>query len=373
MDMYMRKIIYAGATIIISGDRGGGKSHVAISIAQNAIEKRYNLDLPVVCITNMVFGRCTSGEPIEGYPDKVFHEVTLAGTLRRIGQILLEYGWGKVIIIWILDEAQQFMLSDMNGTKENLALVKFLGIARKFGLCNIFLTPALNNIVPRIRSLKGDEKTPAGYCSCQMMKDEAAARKISKGRYDPRCITFHRENANERYSPMIVDSTSWTTGFEGNRLRIGEYSYDTGSTASFSIGKNDNGVEFDLMEFVEKTSTGMSHQIAKNIIDYFEVWDSMGLDDELPGEDSVKIQLREQNMRVDRMRQMGIKWDDIARIEGTIKTTIQSRYAKFQSEEGSSKNNSASKKTNDENGVVCGPVYIQPNKEKDGVGPVSSF
>ncbi len=372
MDMYMRSNLCAGATIIISGKRGGGKSHTAFSIVQNAIEGKFHLDLPVVCITNMVCGRVTENLPIEAYPDKVYHEDALAGTLRRIGQIITEYGSGNVIIIWVLDEAQNFMLSDMNGSKENLALLKFLGIARKFDLCNIFLTPALNNMVPRIRCFpEGDEKS--GYCSCQMIKEIETAKHKYGDRCDPKSVTFHRESANAKYQAMTINSGSWTRGLYNGKLKVGEYSYDTKSTATFSIGKNQNGVEFNLLEFVETTSTGLSHELGKKIGEYFDRWDSMGLDDELPGEDPVKIRLHEQNIRVDRMRQLGIKWDDIARIEDTIKTTLQSRYNKFCQEEGSSKNNSASKKTNDENGVVREPVYIQPNKEEDGVGPVSSF
>lgn len=325
---FMRRTIAGGQTLVVAGRRGEGKTHCAISMIQNAMMGDYDLPTPVVCITNVVFGQAVAGSPmpIEGYPPGVYHEDTLAGTLRRTGEILTEYGPGNVTIVWMLDEAQNFMLADFNAAKENLALTKFLGNARKFGLCNIFLTPAINNLTPRIRCFPtGDEKS--GYSSCHFLKDRARAERISGGR-DGRNITFYRESATLDYQPIAIKSGSWTRGLYGGKLPAGAYSYDTLSTATFSIGENENGVAFDLGSFIKATSSGLSHEVPRKITAWFNEWDAAGAD--LLGEDPIIIRTREQVTRIQRARERGIKWDAISYIEGEIDSTLRSRVKVYE-------------------------------------------
>lgn len=385
IDEFIRRTIAGGQTLVVAGRRGEGKTHCAISMIQNAMMGDYDLPTPVVCITNVVFGQSIAGSPmpIEGYPPGVYHEDTLAGTLRRTGEILTEYGPGNVTIIWMLDEAQNFMLADFNAAKENLALTKFLGNARKFGLCNIFLTPAINNLTPRIRCFPtGDEKS--GYSSCHFLKDRARAERISGGR-DGRNITFYRESATMDYQPIAIKSGSWTRGLYGGKLPAGAYSYDTLSTATFSIGENENGVAFDLGSFIKATSSGLSHEVPRKISDWFAAWDASG-EDNLPGEDSLTLRIRETCDRMARIEHIvaikGAKLEESRRKDGNLKLRFsQEDYAYIEGVSRSTivswtkKNEKlsiiplSSEKDIDNSEPSVPRGYIQPINDKNGGEP----
>lgn len=328
---FMFNLLQPGETIVLAGKRGGGKTATALSIAQHAMEGDYG-HRHVEVITNVLFGRVRQGgQPVEDYPAGVHHEDTLAGTMRRIGEIVSEYGPGNCLIIWLLDEAQNFMLADMNGSKENMALTKYLGNARKFDVCNMFLTPAINNLTPRVRCFPTGE-SKSGYCSAQLQKDPARAREIVGSRADPRSITFVRTDAESDPVPIFIRPTSWIRGIYSNGLEVGSYGYDTKSTATFSVGENGNGVPFSFEDFIRATSGGLSHELPRKISDYFDKWDAEGgedAEDELPGEDYNRIRISDQCRRIERMRDLGLTWRDISEIEGEAMTTVQSRFYKF--------------------------------------------
>ena len=369
---FLHDLLQPGETIVFGGKRGGGKTATALSIAQHAVQGDYG-HRHVEVVTNVLFGRVTgSGEPVEDYPEHVHHEDTLAGTMRRIGGIIGDYGSGNCLIIWLLDEAQNFMMADMNGTKENLALTKYLGNARKFDVCNMFLTPAINNLTPRVRCFPtGDQKS--GYCSCQMQKDPVKASEIIRS-VDPRSITFVRTDAGVQPVPLYIKPTSWIRGIYAKGLEPGSYGYDTKSTASFSIGQNDNGVPFSFERFIMATSGGLSHELPKKIDRFFEEWDAEGSDDQekLPGEDYGRIRIADQCRRVQRMRDRGMTWREIAAIEDEAMTTVQSRFYKFIGETPSSDSEIVSVLTNDETAGGHAGAYIYNPKRGTGPGALGS-
>ena len=368
---FLYDLLQPGETIVFGGKRGKGKTATALSIAQHAVQGDYG-HRHVEIITNVLFGRVTGkGDPVEDYPEHVHHEDTLAGTMRRIGGIIGDYGSGNCLIIWLLDEAQNFMMADMNGTKENLALTKYLGNARKFDVCNMFLTPAINNLTPRVRCFPtGEQKS--GYCSCQMVKDPDRASEITRA-VDPRSITFVRTEAGAPPVPLYIKPTSWIRGIYARGLEPGSYGYDTKSTASFAIGQNDNGVPFSFERFIMATSGGLSHELPRKIERFFEEWDSEGSDDQedLSGEDYGRIRIADQCRRVQRMRDRGLTWRDIAAIEDEAATTIQSRFYKFTGYP-SSNPGTARNPTTDDTGSGRAGAYIYNPKRGTGPGGLGS-
>lgn len=364
---FLYDLLQPGETIVFGGKRGKGKTATALSIAQHAVQGDYG-HRHVEIITNVLFGRVTgNGDPVEDYPEHVHHEDTLAGTMRRIGGIIGDYGSGNCLIIWLLDEAQNFMMADMNGTKENLALTKYLGNARKFDVCNMFLTPAINNLTPRVRCFPtGEQKS--GYCSCQMVKDPERAAQITHS-VDPRSITFVRTEAGAQPIPLYIKPTSWIRGIYAKGLDPGRYGYDTKSTASFAIGQNDNGVPFSFERFIMATSGGLSHELPRKIERFFVEWEAEGSNsqEELPGEDFGRIRIADQCRRVQRMRDRGLTWKEIATIEDEASTTIQSRFYKFIGETPSSESTDASILTNNETAEGHAGAYIY--NPKRGRGP----
>lgn len=367
---FLHEILQPGETIVFSGRRGHGKTATAISLVQHAMEHDYG-HKHVECVTNVNFGRVTKEGrmPIEAYPDGIHHEDTLSGTMRCIGDIIRENGPGKCLIIWLLDEAQNFMMADQNGSKENQALTKYLGNARKFDVCNLFLTPTINNLTPRVRCFPTGE-SKSGYCSCQMYKDKVEARGIVGNRVDPRSITFVRTGPEQDFVPMFIGTTPWTLGIYDGKVPEGSYGYDTKSTATFSIGENENGIPFSFEKFIRATSGGLSHELPGKIAEFFRKWDEEGMTDEdgeaLPGEDLRMIRISDQCRRIERMRSMGIKWREIGMIEDEPPTTLKSRFKVY-----SSKMDSTSKNDDDEEDCKDTGGYIQPIKGEGGPGPAA--
>ncbi|MFT0899495.1 hypothetical protein [Candidatus Methanoprimaticola sp. MG2] len=367
---FMHDILQPGETIVVAGRRGHGKTATVISIAQHVMEGDYGHG-PAEIITNIKFGRVRKGlEPVEDYPSGVHYEDTLAGTLRKAGEIIREYGPGGCTILWLLDEAQNYMMADENGRKENLALTKYLGNARKFDICNIFMTPVLNNLTPRVRCFPTGE-SKSGYCSLQMIKDKDLGAKVAGSRADPRSITFVRMGPGMGLTPMFISPMPWIRSIYSG-LPDGSYGYDTKAMATFSIGANDYGVPFSLEEFLKVTSKGLSHELPDKIDEYFDRWESMGSGDEeaLPGEDHSMIRISDQCRRIERMRAVGLKWREIADIEGEVMTTIQSRFYKYAGIRPSSGCGDASILMNDEQRVVGAGAYIY--NPKRGGGPEGS-
>ena len=370
---FVYELLQPGETIVVAGRRGHGKTATVISMAQHAVEGDYGHD-NVEIITNVVFGRVRrGGKPVEDYPEHVHHEDTLSGTMRRAGEIIREYGPGGCTILWLLDEAQNYMMADENGRKENLALTKYLGNARKFDICNVFMTPTLNNLTPRVRCFPTGE-SKSGYCSAQMIKDKDLALRRVGGRTDPRSITFVRTEPDMEPMPVFIKPTSWMRGIYGG-LPDGEYGYDTKSMATFSVGENDYGVPFSLEEFLKITSKGLSHELPDKIDEYFDLWDAQGSDssEELPGEDYGRIRIADQCRRIERARGIGLTWKEIAAVEGEAMTTVQSRFYKFTGDCPSSKSEIASILTNDETeGGRAGAYIYNPKREGEARGSASS-
>ena len=381
----LHSIIQPGETIVMAGRRGHGKTATAVSLCEHAMRGDYGHE-DVQIITNVVFGRRTSdGQPVEAYPPGVYHEDTLAGTMRRIGQILEVHGRRGATIIWLLDEAQNFMLADQNGSRENMALTKYLGNARKFGVCNFFLTPTINNLAPRVRCFpQGEAKS--GFCSCQMVKDKAEASRLVGQRADPRSLTFMRTDPDASWTPIFIQPTPWIRDVYSPEVAVGAYGYDTISTATFAVGENAQGVPFSFERFIRATSGGLSHELPGKIAAHFAEWDMEGL----PAEDDEKAQTSRtsqapqvvgytkedlefiQVRAIHNRRMMGDTWTSISAEWGEPKTSLEYRYRKYYP-------SSAAASSQTGNGP-CGAGdstrvrgYIQPYKEGlgGGVGGVS--
>ncbi|AGI47381.1 hypothetical protein TALC_00372 [Thermoplasmatales archaeon BRNA1] len=373
---FMHELLQPGETIVLAGRRGHGKTATAVSICQHAMNGDYGHE-GVHIITNVVFGLKTpSGMPVEAYPPGVYHEDTLAGTMKRIGDIIKKCGRRKALIIWLLDEAQNYMMADQNGSKENLALTKYLGNARKFGVCNFFLTPTINNLTPRVRCFpQGEGKS--GYCSCQMMKDKSEGARVLGGRGgDPRDITFVRNDADASWAPVFIAPTSWIRDVYSSAAKVGDYGYDTVSTATFSIGENGNGIPFSFEKFIRATSGGLSHELPDKIDGFFRQWESEG---EKSG-DSESSRVRNgdfvytredmeyaQAKAMYRRRLRGAPWAEIAEEWEIPESTAKYRFKKYelliQRECGLLKNQQQI--------TQSGAVYIQPIKGGGGAAPPS--
>ena len=142
---YVRGIFKPGAVLVSYGMRGGGKTHCAVSFCQRLIEGFYEgTPKHVVLITNVIFVKKTeSGFATESPPG-----VHTIHSMKEIFPIVVDtlerYGRRDTMIVLLLDEAQNFLLGDMNNVGDMAAsMKKFCGIIRKFNLCLWLLSPAM--------------------------------------------------------------------------------------------------------------------------------------------------------------------------------------------------------------------------------------
>lgn len=365
MKDFVKDKFIPGRMNIIYGPKGDGKSFAALSIAQNIMDGLYGHE-NVTMITNILMGRVTSGKhPVKGAPPGVFYEDTIAGSMKKVGEILDEYGRG-CMILWLLDEAQNFMMADQNAAKENQAMKMFLANTRKFGICNFYMTPALGNLGPRIRNYSSDKVS--GYCNFQWMKSRTRAEKIAPQGMDYRDIIFVRGDGKDvdpvNYKPVVISPGTWGRDLYSDKsLKPGDYAFDTLSTADLKMGQNAKGEEFNFYKFLEATSGDLSHTIPRKIADFFSKWDEEGTD----GNEQVYISQDYQMTIVDGMRRNKITWAVIAEIFGMPVSTITNRYYLW------SKKREASRLPSSQQNSRA-PEYIHPigGEEKGVFDPLES-
>lgn len=317
-----------GVNWIVDGPRGSGKTFGVIALLHMLTCGAFPGCGRVEILTNIVFGTKENGKIVLGHPPGIHYVTTMADALRTTGELLAKYGMGNVTIAFVLDEAQNFMIADLNAAAENQALIKFMGNTRKFGMCTMFLTPTRRNLAPKIRNFS-DDSAP-GYCGVLMRKDAAKATTIasmSRGRIQARDLMFISATSDMEDIPIRLCATAWTKPLSS--LNEGEYSYDTLSAADFSLGDNGTGKTFDIKDFLKAVSKGISTNIPDAICEYFERWDRESPDGEEDGGMQEIIDMNTlQAHRAERGRILGMKWKDIAFYEGDNEKTIISRHKK---------------------------------------------
>lgn len=296
--MIAKEIFRTGKVYTICGNMGDGKTFTSIAMMQHCVQGDYELDYcNVEAITNvkMAFKASADERPKIGYPKHVHYAGSMAETLRTVGKILEKYDNDEVLIIWIADETQNYMMADQNFSKETQAMKSFLGNTRKFSMCDFFLSPALSNLPLRIRSFNNGENRPGdgnvGYCSGHWLKD----RKWAESRYS-KDVALNKvrfcDGPGKPYQVVTIWPTSWTKNPYGPDMKVGDYGYDTRSTATFEVGENEFGVPFDLKEFMKATSDGLYYDVPDQISDFFEKWDRLGSGDDPQSEDTISPQIR---------------------------------------------------------------------------------
>lgn len=361
MTGFCRDVFRPGVRHIIDGSTGQGKTHTCVSLMQRLVQGDIDIGMKVVAITNIVMFRRVNGRLRVGYPPDVYPMGSFAAMLRRVGGLLAEHGHGRILVLMVLDEAQNYMLADLNAARENLAIIKFMANIRKFSICTVFLTPTRSNLAPKIRNFVDDPNRP-GTCDVYWHKDAKAAER-HVGKEWARSTALVKLGYEQRPFAVYVKSGSWTR--PAQKLGEGEWGYDTYSCADLELGRNPHGVEFDLKAFLQAVS-GVAHfDIPRRMGEYFAQWEATGTDPE-DGEDARRLRLREQCARVVRMRGLGIKWNDIATIEGADRRTLQSRVAKHApSADGSV----ASDDADADEGLARGDIYNLSDDGAKGAAP----
>ena len=375
----------------VNGPKGTGKTHLAIALAENVLAGRLPCGTKhVQVMTNVAMEQRVAengddGDFVDAYPPGVRPFKTFIELLEGAGRTLKRYGMGNVTIIVILDEAQNYMLSDQNSRAENLALVKFMGNTRKFGICTFFMTPSRRNLVPRIRGF--EDSLDAGYCTVEWQKNRRLAaeylRRFPSVKANPRDIVMIRTSDEEELLPIWVPPSTWTRPPES--IGVGEHVYQTLAAADFSMGSNANGVEFDIDDFLRFISGNNFRRTPQLICEYFEEFHTRYKVDRhgnriepggtAPSKADAFLQRHSaQCEAIGRMREAGDTWRKIAHVfqedEGTLRSRCRKFFEMFPERDVSRKTEGASKGVKGEHHGSGTAVYIEPKlKEGASDGP----
>ena len=142
---YLKGIFKPGAVLVSYGMRGGGKTHCAVSYCQRLIEGYYP-DCPkhVVLITNVIFVKKSRKGFVTESPPGVYTIHSMKEIFPIVVETLEKYGRKDTMIVLLLDEAQNFLLGDMNNVgdmaasmkKFKLYLMLYFYVMRDAGLLN---------------------------------------------------------------------------------------------------------------------------------------------------------------------------------------------------------------------------------------------
>ena len=265
MNAKVKEIFKSGACLVSFGMRGGGKTHCAMSFAQNLIEGKFP-DMPkhIVLLTNIIFVRKDADGVHEACPDNVYKITTIREYFPIVADMLEKYDRKDVLILLVLDEAQNFLLGDLNSSGDLAKSFKtFAGLLRKWNTCAWFITPAMRNLTPAFRNFI-DADSDAGNVTCTFEKDttrSAALLKKKRVDLDPRDIVFVRTGADQKEKRMLVPTSSWTR--DPHSIPVGDYAYDTYSSADFRIG------DFPFYDFLFYISGRTSFDMVPSIKEFY--------------------------------------------------------------------------------------------------------
>ncbi len=263
---FMKSNFKPGAVIVSYGMRGGGKTHAAISFIQRMMEGYYP-DMPehIVLVTNVIFVKKTKAGMVQEAPPgvKMIHEMKELFPI--VTELLDKYGRKSTMIVLLLDEAQNFLLGDMNSQGDMARAMKvFCGIIRKFNLCLWLISPAMRNLGPAFRNFLDADYDP-GNVNLTIQKDTAAAKRYMNAKKlerDPRSFAFVQPGFHAKRQIISVPTSSWTR--DPDTLPVGGYAYDHLSSADFSVG------EFPFHDFVRYISGKSSYSMASAIKEFYK-------------------------------------------------------------------------------------------------------
>ena len=258
--------------------RGGGKTHCAVSFCQRLIENYYpTTPRHVELITNVIFVRRTQSGFVTESPPGVHTIHSMKEIFPIIVDVLERHGRKDTMIVLLLDEAQNFLLGDMNNVGDMAAsMKKFCGIIRKFNLCLWLLSPAMRNLGPAFRNFLDADNDP-GNVNCTFQKNNLMSKRFIDQRHydmDPRSIVYVKAGFNEPIQTLPVPTSSWTQDPE--TIAVGHYAYDNLSSADFVVG------DFPFHEFVQHISGKSSYEMIQGIREFY---DSLESSDEAPSGD----------------------------------------------------------------------------------------
>lgn len=310
---YYQKVFRPGALMVTSGRRGGGKTHSAISFAQMLVNGTYPELGKWRIATNVIFVRKHRDRFVTDYPAGVHHIVSLKELFPIAAEVLEK----NENLLLILDEAQNFLLGEHNGTPTVTSMKTFMGIIRKFNIAVWLLSPVTKNMGPAFRNFIDDPDNP-GNVSVLWDRHEDFARKIIRDHnlnINTRDIIFMKYSALERAEATIIPKLSWTT--PPDKLKEGGFCYDHKASAEFSVGEG-----FDFKAFISATGNVSSFEMVDAIRSFYRDMKETEAEESQSPEGILLA-------AASRIKSMGLTDESISRAFGIPVTTLRRKAEEY--------------------------------------------
>ena len=312
---FIAAIARPGAVWMTSGERGGGKTHTAVAIAERMVKGKFPQLPQIVVATNIIFYHKVDGEIRVEPPPGVYHIRTMRDFFPIVVDSIRRYG-RDVLIVLILDEAQGFVGGDLNSTNASIPMKEFLGTIRKYNSMVWFLTPSAKQLGPAFRNLI-NAKTP-GNLTCRWKKDLALNERWIQANHlscTPKQLMIVRPYDHE---PAFVQIpvTEWTGTVDS--LQEGHYCYDHEASATFREGKG-----FSFNDFNDYMGGVASINAMDAIEEYYRTQVDVSEDGEaVPVRSEADIERESKAKLYSRMMLSGMKQQDAADIIGVPRSTL---------------------------------------------------
>lgn len=312
---FIAAIARPGAVWMTSGERGGGKTHTAVAIAERMVKGRFPQLPKIVVATNIIFYHKVDGQIRVEPPPGVFHIRTMRDFFPIVVDSIRTYG-RDVLIVLILDEAQGFVGGDLNSTNASIPMKEFLGTIRKYNSMVWFLTPSAKQLGPAFRNLI-NAKTP-GNLTCRWKKDLALNERWIKAnglKCTPKQLMIVRPYDHEP-AFIQIPVTEWTGTVDG--LEEGQYCYDHEASATFREGKG-----FCFNDFNDYMGGIASINAMDAIEEYYRTQiDTSEEGGATPVRSEADIERESKAKLYSRMMLSGMKQQDAADMIGVARSTL---------------------------------------------------
>ena len=332
-------IFHPGSSVIMSGERGGGKSHCIIGLN----ELNVKLHPGSFLFSNIIFNQVSKIDA-DGHidwtprvwPEGVIHVTSLEKTFRLTGEILEKKNdWMEdddFCLYQLKDEFQNFVMADKSYAPLVQAYYIYEGNLRKVRHCDQKVTPSEYNIPKRLRRFT-DDITYAGYLSAHIHKEKFFVEDFNQcwgTRLPPQLFATVRIGYDHKEELLEVPTLNWNKPMD--LLEEGDIIYDHLSSATFRLTEKpteDPKDDFDFQGLIDAIGGVSSVEVPTAINTFFEKMDREDAYDKgMDRNYEMCVRVREL-LRLKQRKGLKITWDDIARIESKKRTWVWETYRKY--------------------------------------------
>lgn len=231
-----------GSTIVISGRRGGGKTHLAEYLIEFMVSQGWYV------LTNILYMRKVQARSMkfeEAYPPGIQKINSMAEMYYYIAQILKKNRMQRIAVV--RDEAQNYIVAFRSNSTMEVEMFRCEGDYRKFNVLSVYITPTFDYIPKGIRDQ---------YVKARWYKPDISNKKN----------LFRFEVIGAYPVDVEIPIGKWNKPWD--KVRVGEYVYDHMSSASLNLGSV-GGHEFNISEFRQYYGGRIFSDIPDAILEYF--------------------------------------------------------------------------------------------------------